>query len=135
MKANTCVRLGALCAALVFMPLSCATNRGVDDGGSGQAADVADNMKGPLGRSKTDGPEYTSNTLIISLNDGYNEDDVYALAGKYDMEVLYIYENFNMCATKLPRDYTDAEFKTLIRKLKADPIVNDASRDVIMHLY
>ncbi len=90
----------------------------------------------PLGRSKDPSkPEYTSNTLLISLKEGTYEEDVYALAGKYGMEVMYLYQNFNMCATKLSRDYSDAEFATLIRQLEKEPIVLAADRDAIMHLY
>jgi hypothetical protein len=116
------------------MPVSCATNSGLEDGGATEAG--TGTMREPLGRSKNPGkPEYTSNTLIISLNEGYYEEDVYALAAKYDMEILYLYQNFNMCATKLPRDYSDAEFATLIKQLKKEPLVISAERDAIMQLY
>lgn len=134
---RTICRFSALCViavAAALVPVSCATNSGLEDGGSTEAG--TDTMREPLGRSKDPSkPEYTSNTLIISLNEGYYEEDVYALAEKYDMEVMYLYQNFNMCATKLPRDYSDAEFKTLIRQLEKEPLVLAADRDAIMHLY
>jgi hypothetical protein len=131
-RAGKPAALCALCASLAILPTSCASNGASRD----DTADAGDDIRLPLGRSgKSDGPEYTANTLLISLNEGSSEDEVYALAERYGMEVMYIYQNFNMCAVKLPRDYSDAEFKDLIRQLKKEPIVNDVSRDAIMHLY
>ncbi len=132
--------LFAIALAASLLPVSCAGNRGREpepSGGTGKepGAGGADEIgRQPLGRSSGK-PEYTSNTLLMSLNDGFYEEDVYALASKYDMEILYLYQNFNMCAAKLPRDYSDAEFKVLFKQLEKEPIVLSAERDGIMYLY
>ena len=129
---RTICRFSALCAlalAAALLPVSGASTSGKEPEASG-----TDGLDRPLGRTSGK-PEYSPNTLLISLQDGLYEEDVYALAAKYDMEILYLYQNFNMCATKLPRDYTDAEFRTLIKQLNAEPAVISAERDAIMRLY
>ena len=129
---RTICRFSVLCAlacAAVILPVSCASSSGKEPGASG-----GDELDRKLGRTSGK-PQYSPNTLLISLEDGLYEEDVYALAAKYNMEILYLYQNFNMCATKLPRDYTDAEFRTLIKQLNAEPAVISAERDAIMQLY
>lgn len=143
-------------AALAFLSVSCASSMPAgekvraegrsgtqeapaeQDAGSGETAagaeDGMDDIRLPLGRGSGK-PEYSPNTLLISLEEGVTDEQVYALAAKYDMEILYLYQNFNMCAAKLPRAYSDAEFKVLLRKLNKEPEVLEASRDAIMHLY
>ncbi|MBQ3687751.1 MAG: hypothetical protein II932_07955, partial [Treponema sp.] len=95
---------------------------------------IMDDIRLPLGRGSGK-PAYSPNTLLMSLEEGVTEEQVYKLAEKYDMEILYLYQNFNMCAAKLPRDYSDAEFKVLLRQLGNEPEVLEASRDGMMYLY
>ena len=129
---RTICRFSVLCAlacAAVILPVSCASGGGREarTGGAG-GQDLTP------GRAAA-GPEYSPNTLLISLEDGLCEEDVQALAARYDMEILYLYQNLNMCAVKLPRDYSDAEFRTLIKRLEAEPAVISAERDAIVRLH
>ncbi len=78
--------------------------------------------------------EYSPNTLIISLEQNVSDEAVYALASRYDMEVIYLYENFDMCAVKLPQRLSDQQFARLIKRLEKEPEVVAAMRDGIMHL-
>ena len=137
-------KAAALCVwgvVFAFLPASCASSRaGGHEGGQGRdgtaaaAEDGMDDIRLPLGRGSGK-PAYSPNTLLMSLEEGVTEEQVYKLAEKYDMEILYLYQNFNMCAAKLPRDYSDAEFKVLLRQLGNEPEVLEASRDGMMYLY
>ena len=87
------------------------------------------------GRATSVSPEYSDNTLLLSLEAGVSEADIQDLAARYDMEVLYIYQNFNMCALRLPERLDDQRFDRLIERIEKEPGVLQAMRDGIMQLH
>lgn len=78
--------------------------------------------------------EYSKRTVIVNLSGELSDSDVEKLAGDYDLDIVYIYKNFNSCALSAKRDLTEEEMASLIEKLTNDSRVLSVSRDAIMHL-
>ena len=120
----------ACCAGLGLLAASCSSASG-----RAQAADAKNEQDPAVAHREQAGPAaYSPNTLILSLEEGVSDSDIYALATRYDMEVLYLYKNFNMCALKLSEKLSDRQFDQLFARLEQEPGVIQAMRDGIMQL-
>lgn len=79
-------------------------------------------------------PEYSSNMIIISVKADATENELTKLFEKYDLTVVYDYNNFNMYALKTSREMSDEELDKLISELEQDDNVLMAEKDYIMQL-
>lgn len=89
----------------------------------------------PDGSAPADGTEaYSDSTLLLSVDQQFTDAELKQLCKKYELSVVYQYQNFDMFALKTRHPYTDQEMGDLLENLKAEKNVTDAQRDTIMHL-
>lgn len=79
------------------------------------------------------GEEYSSGRLILSLDAEASGEDRTALLEKYGMEIIYDYDNLDMLAVRLPKNYTASGLDALIAELEENPIVLGVSKDYVSH--
>ncbi len=78
--------------------------------------------------------EYSAKTVILSVEEGTSDEQIYALADEYDMNVLYIMHNLNMCTLALKEPASETELDALFAELESKDFVLMAHKDYIMHL-
>ena len=84
--------------------------------------------------SRQETPLYSDNSLIIALDIYPDKVTVADLCKRYDLEILYIYNNFNMISVKARSLLSKSEFAELIAALdKADHVLQ-VNRDAIAHI-
>ncbi len=86
------------------------------------------------GRIGAPGRQYSSNTVIISIDPDATEEQVQELFDRYGFEVMYDYRSFSMYAVRIPEDLDEKGMSELIEKLLAEDIVTGAERDYITEL-
>ncbi len=86
------------------------------------------------GRIGAPGRQYSSNTVIISIDPDATEEQVQELFDRYGFEVMYDYRSFSMYAVRTPEDLDEKGMSELIEKLLAEDIVTGAERDYITEL-
>lgn len=79
--------------------------------------------------------EHSNNTLIISMVEWTDQSviDKYLL-NKYNMEVLYDYENFNTIAVKFDHELTEEELDKTISEIEKIGFVIGVEKDYISHI-
>jgi hypothetical protein len=87
-----------------------------------------------LESSQSDTPAYSSRTVIVSVDDSCTEDDIKAICDKYELSVVYDYQNFAMYALSTQRDYNDQEMADLIKNLSSESHILNVERDGITQL-
>ncbi len=75
--------------------------------------------------------KYSDKIVLVSVEKKYSEEELNALLKKYDLTLVYDYENFNMYAFSTSRSYSDEEMNTLIENLKGESNIVSAERDSI----
>ncbi len=77
-------------------------------------------------------PSYSHNTVLISVDEEVlNDEKVEAICKKYDLSILYDYENFNMYALSSEKTLSDMELAKLIDDLSLEEGVLTVERDYI----
>lgn len=121
--------------ALIFLLFSCKTLEpkneetitvSVDSLSDDSGIDPAFSLRKPKMHSET---EYSKRTVILSFSEKTSEEDSKKLAEKMNLELLYFYSNFNMCALSAKKDLSDEEMSALIKTLEAEPNVIQVLRD------
>ena len=124
--------------AMIFLLFSCKTLEpkseetitvSVDSLSDDSGIDPAFSLRKPKMHS-----EYSKRTVILSFSEKPSEEDAKKLAEKMNLELLYFYSNFNMCALSAKKDLSDEEMSALIKTLEAEPNVIQVLRDSVMHL-
>lgn len=124
--------------AMIFLLFSCKTLEpksedtitvSVDSLSDDSGIDPAFSLRKPNQHS-----EYSKRTLILSFSEKPSEEDAKRLAEKMNLELLYFYSNFNMCALSAKKDLSDEEMSALIKALEAQPNVIQVLRDSVVHL-
>ena len=67
--------------------------------------------------------EYSKRTVILSFSEKSSEEDAKKLAEKMNLELLYFYSNFNMCALSAKKDLSDEEMSALLETLEAERLI------------
>jgi len=79
--------------------------------------------------------EHSNNTLIISMIEWTDQDMIEKyLLNKYDMEILYDYENFNTIAVKFDHEMTEEELDKTISEIEKVGFVIRVEKDYISHI-
>ena len=86
------------------------------------------------GEGSVRGEEYSDRTLIIAFEAGSKQEVLEDLCEKYDMEILYDYENFSMAAVAFTSSKSDKQMQKLIEEISVEEGVLSVERDQIMHL-
>ena len=79
-------------------------------------------------------PQYSSRTVIVSLDSSATDKDVDDLAAEFNLNVIYRMNMLNMCALSGERDFSPAELDALIEEISKKPFVVGAMKDEIVHL-
>ena len=75
--------------------------------------------------------DYSLNTLLIMVEDKSDTDAINAMFDKYDVTIIYDYENFMMYAVSLSHQYSPAELDDLIEELEKEELVVAVNKDYI----
>ena len=79
-------------------------------------------------------PQYSPRTVIVSVDEGFTQEQLDALLGKYGLEVLYDYDALHMYALNTGSDMDEAGLSALIKDLSAEDGVLFAEPDQIITL-
>ncbi len=79
-------------------------------------------------------PMYSDTTLLISVEEDFSDKQLKKLLKKYDLSVVYDYENFNMYALSTAEPISDEDMLSLIDALSNEDGIIYAERDGITYL-
>ncbi len=75
--------------------------------------------------------DYSLNTLLIMVEDKSDTDAINAMFDKYDVTIIYDYENFMMYAVSLSHQCSPTELDDLIEELEKEELVVAVNKDYI----
>lgn len=103
-----------------------------EDGGEAEASYAADTL--PSSEVGEADQSYSPRTVIISVEPDFSDGQLQSILDKYDLEVLYDYDLFNMYALTASHDLSRAELDALVASLQEEPGVLSAEKDQIITL-
>lgn len=72
--------------------------------------------------------------LLLNVEPEIKEQGISDILDKYDLTIVYDYENFSMYAVKADHVLTDQETEQLIRELEEEPGILGAEKDQTMEI-
>lgn len=110
------------CFALSLFLFSCGTSKNVEPSSSAPA------------QENSSANEFSRNSVIVYLKNGTSVKKINELAEKYNLSVLYVYQNFSACALSSGTSLSDSALDSLISDLEKEDCVISVQKDYIMRL-
>ena len=82
----------------------------------------------------TDRPMYSDTTLLICVEEDFSDKKLKKICKKYDLSVVYDYENLNMYALSTAEPLSEEDMLSLINALSEEEGITYAERDGITYL-